>query len=149
MPAACYNVPSRMERAGRILAKWKGSKPAVEPAALAAAAWRVAAGPKIAARTLGASLVRNHLVVEVEDELWRRQLAAMRPFLLENLARELGPGVVETIELRVALVRKGPARQEAPRAAVPRKAPGRDEADEIRDPVLRNVYQRMRRKSTA
>jgi predicted nucleic acid-binding Zn ribbon protein len=138
-----------MERAGRILAKWKGSKHAVETAALAEAAWRVAVGPKIAAHTLGASLVRNHLVVEVEDEVWRRQLSAMRPFILRNLARELGAGVVETIELRLAQVRKGPARQQGPRAAVPRKPPVRDEADGIRDPVLRNVYQRMRRKSTA
>jgi predicted nucleic acid-binding Zn ribbon protein len=138
-----------MERAGRILAKWRGAKQAVEPAALAEAAWRVAAGPKVAARTLGASLVRNHLIVEVEDDVWRRQLAAMRPFLLRNLARELGPGVVETIEFRLAQVRKGPAREEAPLAAAPRKPPVRDEADGIRDPVLRSVYQRMRRKSTA
>lgn len=138
-----------MERAGRILAKWKGSQQAAEPAALAEAAWRVAVGPKIAAHTLSASLVRRHLVVEVEDETWRRQLAAMRPFILRNLARELGPGVVETIELRLAPARKGPARAEAPRTAALRKPPVRDEADGISDPVLRKLYDRMRRKSTA
>ena len=133
----------KMERAGRILAKSKASGECIDPALLARAAWRVAVGPKIAAHTVGTNLVRRHLVVEVEDEVWRRQLFGLRGFILKNLARELGDGVVEDIEFRLVHPRKAPGREERPRATSP------DESDAIADPVLRSVYQRMRRKSPA
>jgi hypothetical protein len=137
-----------MERVGRILARWKRAPECVDPALLAGAAWRVAAGEKVAAHTVDVRLVRRHLVVEVRDEIWRRQLLALRPFLLANLKRELGEEAVEEIELRLASPRKSPGRVlEAP--AAPRKPAVRDEADSIADPVLGALYRARRRRSTA
>ncbi|HEY1185272.1 MAG TPA: DciA family protein, partial [Bryobacteraceae bacterium] len=41
---------------------------------LACAAWPQAVGKRIAAHTRAAKLVRRRLVVEVEDQIWQRQL---------------------------------------------------------------------------
>jgi len=137
-----------MERMGRILARWKRAPECVDPAILARVAWRVAAGEKVAAQTVEVRLVRRHLVVEVRDEIWRRQLLALRPLLLANLRRELGEGAVEDIELRLSCPKKSPGRVLLPQPAV-RKAVARDEADAIADPVLSALYRARRRRSTA
>lgn len=137
-----------MERVGRILARWKRAPECVDPAVLARAAWRAAAGAKVADQTVGVRLVRRHFVVEVRDEIWRRQLLALRPYLVANLKRELGPEAVEDVELRLACPRKSPGRLlEAPPAA-PRKPAVRDEADSIADPVLGALYRVRRKRST-
>jgi len=136
-----------MERVGRILARWKRAPECVDPSVLARAAWRIAAGEKVAAHTVEVRLVRQHLVVEVRDEIWRRQLLALRPFLLANLRRELGEGAVEDIELRLACPKKNPGRVLMPQAST-RKPVGRDEADAIADPVLGALYRARRRRST-
>ncbi len=137
-----------MERAGRILARWKRAPECIDLALLARAAWRAAAGEKVAIHTVDVRLVRRHLIVEVRDEIWRRQLLALRPFLLANLKRELGEEAVEDIELRLACPRKSPGRVlEAP--AAPRKPAVRDEADLIADPVLGALYRARRKRSTA
>jgi hypothetical protein len=137
-----------MERVGRILARWKRAPECVDPAMLARAAWRIAAGEKVAAQTVEVRLVRRHLVVEVRDEVWRRQLLTLRPFLLANLKRELGEGAVEDIELRLACPRKTPGRVLQSQAAAPPNPVPCDEADSIADPVFGALYRARRRRST-
>ncbi len=66
-----------MERAGRILGKLKLSPGVADPETRARAAWAPAAGKKIAEHTRATALVRDALVVEVEDYIWQRQLASL------------------------------------------------------------------------
>ena len=132
-----------MERAGRVISRWKKSRDCVTLADLARAAWRVAAGDKIAARTLDVELIRHRLVVSVDDDIWRRQLWTLRHMLLHNLAENLGAGVVDQIEIRVTPRRIGPGREGFPPAA------SGDDADRIQDPMLRRLYKASRREASA
>lgn len=138
-----------MERAGRVIAKWKASGSCISVGDLAEAAWRVAVGKKVAVHTMGVSLVRTHLIVEVEDEIWQRQLFTLRGLILKNIEKALGEGIVEDLEFRVGVRRIGPVREEHPRQAPRRKSNGRDEADRISDPVLKNIYKAARKRASA
>jgi hypothetical protein len=132
-----------MERAASFLAKLTSKNIPLED--IARAAWSQAAGARLASRTRAAALVRQTLVIEVEDAVWRQQLTALSGQLLANFARVMGPGVVEALEFRVAPARRPPQREEA--AAAPAAAP--DEADRIADPVLRRIYRQSRARSGA
>ena len=135
-----------MERASKLIRGLGLSGEMITPERIALAVWPEAVGPKIAEHTRAAKLVRTHLVVEVEDVIWQRQLFALAPFIVKNLARNLGDGVVENVEFRVV-----PRRRDAARArhAVP---PGEnlfDDSEGIADPVLRDLYRLSRKKALA
>jgi hypothetical protein len=89
-------------------------------------------------------MVRTRLIVEVEDHIWQRQLFSLTPYILGNLEKSVGGGLVEDLEFRVV-----PRRREPQRAAqaVPALLP--DEADGIDDPVLRGIYKASRKKARA
>lgn len=133
-----WRFTSAMERAGRVIARWKKSADCVSNEDLARAAWSVAVGKRIAARTTGIDLVRTHLIVKVDDEIWQRQLWSLRRQIVQNLAGVLGNGVVDDLEIRVAPPRIPPKRAETT------KLPSTDEADQIADPMLRRLYKRKR-----
>ena len=133
-----------MERASRLLGKMKIPRETYCAEELARAAWPEAVGKKIAARTHAAKVVRTNLVVEVEDEVWRMQLWALRFQILSNLAKQIGPGHVETIEFRVVPRRLGPQRATAAAGSLPL-----DDADRIADPGLRRIYRAARTKALA
>jgi predicted nucleic acid-binding Zn ribbon protein len=137
-----------MERAGRLIAKWKKSGDCVSVEDLARAAWNVAVGKKIAVHTMGVKLVRQHLIVQVEDDVWRRQLFSLRGHILGNLRKTLGEGVVTGLEFRIAARRMGPGREDSLRKPATRQVTIADEADRIEDPVLRNIYKRARNKAS-
>lgn len=134
-----------MERAGRVIAKWRKASDCIEPEALARAAWTVAAGRKIAGHTTGIRLDGKTLTVQVEDEVWLHQLSSLRPQLLANLAKELGKGAVNRLLFRVKASRIGPGREDAAR----RPGARADEADQITDRVLQTLYRQSRRRSSA
>jgi hypothetical protein len=134
---------STMERAGRVLGKLKMSKNGLSDEQFALAAWPVAVGKKIALRTRALQLVRNRLVVEVEDKIWQRQLFTLRYQLIKSLEGILGRVLVEEVEFRVAATKRPPMRAET---ALPMFA---DEAEGIRDPILRSIYKAARKKATA
>jgi hypothetical protein len=138
-----------MERAGTIIARWKASGRGLESDEVAGAAWRLAAGDKVAAHTINTILIRKHLVVEVDDDLFRRQLLSLRPWMLRNIVKVLGEGVIEEIELRLAAPRKGAVREERAAALPPKKSVQRDEADGISDAVMRRIYRAARNRSPA
>ena len=127
-----------MQRAASLLGKLKMPAGSGTPEDRARAAWAVAAGPKIARRTLAASLVRGTLVVEVSDIVWQKQLNTLRHFLLRNLAEVLGEALVTGIDFRPM-----PARRAPHRAAVARPADG------IGDPVLALLYAQEKRRNQA
>jgi hypothetical protein len=104
-----------MERASRFIGKLTGP---IDIDDLARAAWPLAVGKKVAARTRPARMVRTRLIVEVEDP-WKKQLFTLSRQILTNLERHLGQGIVEDLEFRVM-----PPRRDAQRAEVAQPAAG-------------------------
>ena len=131
-----------MERASKVLGKLNLPQGAVDPEIIVCAAWASAVGKKVAAHTRAARLVRSHLIIEVEDSIWQRQLFVLRSQIRRKIDESIGAGIVEDIEFRVAPRRLGPQRAQHSTAA-------RDEADGIADPVLRNIYKASRKRELA
>lgn len=134
-----------MERAGRIIGKLKISGGVNNPEVRARAAWNAAAGKKIAAHTRATALVRDTLIVEVEDIIWQRQLSTLRHFLLRNLHGILGEPLVREIDFRPM-----PARR-APQLAAAARSFSTEEGAGIEDPIMallyRQSWQQARRKA--
>jgi len=126
-----------MQRAGRLIGKLKMSRDSGDSEARAIAAWRVAAGKKIAEHTRATAIVRTSLIVEVEDVVWQRQLNTLRHFLIRNLAEVLGEPLITEIDFRPMPRRIQPQRAEAAR-------PG-----QIEDPVLDLLYRQSRNRNSA
>jgi hypothetical protein len=81
-------------------------------------------------------LVRDALVVEVEDFIWQQQLAKVEHFLVSNLAKALGEVVVKKIDFRPMPRRREPQRAESARPT----------GERIADPVLDLVYRQLKNK---
>ena len=122
-----------MERAGRLIGKLKLNVD--DPELRARAAWKVAAGKKIAEHTRAVALVRGALVVEVEDQIWQRQLKTLSGFLLRNLEKALGEALVTDIDFRPMPRRREPQRAERARGS-----------EDVQDPVLDLIYRQSRKK---
>lgn len=133
-----------MERASKLIRGMGLSGDAISAEELACAAWPAAVGKKIAGHTRATRLVRDRLVVEVGDQTWQRQLFALTHFILRNLEKHLGSGLVGDLEFRVV-----PHRREPQRAA--QAIPGlfADEANTIEDPLLRSIYRAARKRALA
>jgi len=112
---------------------------------LVCAAWKRAVGKKVAERTRATKLVRDKLVVEVEDWLWQRNLMGLSKQILKNLEKAVGPGIVADLEFRIMPIRRGPQVAAASMPAFELT----DEADGITDPGLRRIYRRKRNKEIA
>ena len=125
-----------MERVGRVVGKLK----VTTDEQLAQAAWAQAVGKKITGHTGNVSLVRDRLVVEVEDAIWQRQLFTLRGQILARMEQVMGRNIVRELEFRIAIPRRAPQREERISA---------DDADAIRDPVLRNLYKAARKRAIA
>ena len=133
-----------MERAGRVLGNLtKLATLGVSDEEMIRSAWPSAVGRKIALRTNAVGLVRNRLVVEVEDAVWQRQLFTLRQQIINRLEQVLGRAVVQELEFRIGTPRRGPVRAEHA-SSVPA-----DEADTILNPTFRAVYKAARKKANA
>lgn len=130
-----------MERAARSLAKMKSSGQ-ISAGELACAAWPVAVGETITRHSAAISLVRDKLVIEVEDAIWQKQLFHLQTQILHRLHAVLGPGLIADLEFRIAQQRRPPQRETL-------LAESLDESDRIEDPVLRIVYKQARKRATA
>ena len=133
-----------MERASKFIRDLRLPGGAISPEELACSAWAEAVGKKVARHTRAVKLVRNRLVVEVEDAVWQKQLFTLSPLILRALSKILGPGLVEETYFKIMPRRREPQRAEE-------AAPGlfRDEAEAIEDPVMRGIYRAARRRATA
>lgn len=130
-----------MERAGRSLSKLRLSDK-ISTEELARSAWPVAVGKRIAAHSVAILLVRDRLVIEVEDAIWQKQLFHLRYQVLAKLREVLGDELVREVEFRIGVQRRPPQM-----AAALSEPP--DEADQIEDSVLRMVYRQARKKASA
>ena len=131
-----------MERASKFLGKLNLPQGTVDPEIMVCAAWASAVGKKVAAHARAARLVRSHLIVEVEDNIWQRQLFVLRGQIRRKIDESIGAGIVEDIEFRVAPRRLGPRVAQHSTAV-------KDDADGIVDPVLRNIYKASRKRELA
>jgi predicted nucleic acid-binding Zn ribbon protein len=132
-----------MERVSKSLAKLKLSA-AISTEELARAAWPAAVGKRIASHASAKSLVRDSLIVEVEDAVWQKQLFHLRFDILAKLSELLGGGIIRDVEFRMPTTRRPP--QPALRLSESQPA---DEADRIEDPGMRIVYKQARKKASA
>jgi hypothetical protein len=140
-----------MDQASRIIAQWTGVSNVISHERIACAAWAKAVGKTIALRTRAVKLVRSTLVVEVEDEIWRKNLWSLRYQILRNLEKAVGTEIVTAVELRVMPPRFGPqreVRQLEVKQGLALEIP-LDEAETIADPGLRRIYKAARRRETA
>jgi predicted nucleic acid-binding Zn ribbon protein len=126
-----------MERAGKLLGQSKLAARCLTGEQLALASWPAAVGRKIAGRTKAVRLVRERLVVEVDDVIWRKQLYSLRAQILARFDKVVGPGLVCELEFKVVPPRRQPAVE---------TRLVRDEADAIEDPVLSRIYRASRKK---
>jgi predicted nucleic acid-binding Zn ribbon protein len=133
-----------MERASRLLGKLKFPGDSVSAEELACAAWGAAVGARISKHARAERLVRTKLIVGVDDAIWGRQLFSMSRMILSKIAENLGDGLVDDLEFRIAPQKRGPQRAEQSTAARPE-----DEADGIEDQNLRRLYLSSRKKETA
>jgi hypothetical protein len=131
-----------MQRASRVLGNLSLPEGTVTRESVACSAWAGAVGSKIAVHSRAVRLVRAHLVVEVEDAIWKRQLFVLRGQICRKIEESVGAGMVEDIEFRVAPPRLGPGRAQ-------HSTDRGDEADSIADPVLRNLYKASRTRERA
>jgi len=137
-----------MERASKLIRGLRLPGDTISAEELACAAWPEAVGKKIASHTRAARMVRTRLVVEVEDNIWQRQLFALTPYVLRNLERSLGAGLIEDLEFRIVPRRLEPQRAQQAAPAL-FSAHADDEAEGIADPVLRGIYRASRKKAQA
>jgi Dna[CI] antecedent, DciA len=140
-----------MDQASRIIARWTGVSDVISHERIACAAWSKAVGRKVALRTRAVKLVRTTLVVEVEDELWKKNLWSLRYQILRNLEKAIGPEIVAAVELRVMPARFGPGRavgQLEMKQGLAHEIP-LDDAESIADPGMRRIYKAARRRETA
>jgi hypothetical protein len=126
-----------MERAGRLIGKMKLPRELSDPETRVRAAWALAAGKKIARHTRATNLVRDSLIVEVEDYIWQKQLVTLEHFFITNLAEALGEKLVAKIDFRPMPRRIAPQRAETAR-------PSGVEA--IDDPVLDLLYRQSKKR---
>jgi hypothetical protein len=139
-----------MKQASLFLAGLDQLRQSFDAGDLVCAAWKKAVGKKVAEHTRASKLVRNTLVVEVEDWLWQRNLMGLSRQIMRNIDNVVGPGIVSELEFRVLPPRRGPRVAQASMPAL--KLPGdavADEASSIADPGLRRIYCTQRRKEIA
>lgn len=138
-----------MERAGRLLVKIKSDTICAED--LTRKAWPRAVGAKVANRTRVVQMVRDRLVIEVEDDIWRKQLVPLTSQILRRLESFLGPAIVGDIEFRIGAPRIRPQRETPlplfdhvePPSHIP------EEAKRIENPIFRRLYLRSRNQRVA
>jgi predicted nucleic acid-binding Zn ribbon protein len=140
-----------MERAARLLKNKSVSREILNSEELLQAVWPAAVGKVIASHTRPARLVRDKLVIEVEDAIWQRQLNALSEQIIAQLQKLTGTALLSDLEFRIAIPKRQPQRVYARQGETlaNRLVGDEDEAEQIKDPVLKKVFQLSRKKATA
>ncbi len=138
-----------MERAARLIKRHKYSSGIIEDAAIIQGIWPTAVGKAIARHTGAVKIVRDCLVVEVEDALWQKQLHSLSGQIIERIQKLTGSDTIQRIEFRVGIPRRPAQRAEVRAATASPVNEEVDEADRIEDPVLKRLYRLSRKRATA
>ncbi|MBL8236648.1 MAG: DUF721 domain-containing protein [Bryobacterales bacterium] len=129
-----------MQRAAKLLSKIKLQSARLAPEEFAEAVWPAAVGERLARRTGPVRLYGRKLVIDVEDATWQKQLETMASQILTKVQMIAGPGMVDSVEFRVGVQRRGP------RVALQFDSAD-DRADGISDPIFRQIYLASRAQS--
>jgi predicted nucleic acid-binding Zn ribbon protein len=139
-----------MERAAKIIKKNKHSRQVMSDEDIARAVWPAAVGKAIASHTSRLKLVRNKLVIEVEDAIWQRQLHTLSTQIIGRLRTLTGSDAIEELEFRIGVPRREAQRAESLAPGLLALQPDSDdESHRIQDPVLKKVYQLSRKRAIA
>ena len=141
-----------MEQASRIIARSGGLSKVLDNEQIACRAWARVVGKRLAKYSRAAKLVRERLVVEVDDNMWKQSLYGLRYQILRKLSAALGEDMVTDIEFRVMPARFAAQRSTGATLFEPAPAANNanaDEAEAIEDPGLRRIYRQARRRETA
>src|ERR1035438_816852 len=134
-----------MKQASLFLAGLDNLRLSCDAGDIVCAAWKGAVGKKVAEHTRASKLVRNTLVVEVEDWLWQRNLMGLSRQILKNMDKAVGPGIVTDLEFRIMPRRREPQVATSSMPAFELS----DEASGISDPGLRRIYRSQRKRGVA
>ena len=132
-----------MERAARLFKNNKYSRQIIGDEDIVRGLWPAAVGKAIARHTGKMTVVRNTLVVEVEDAIWQKQLFCLSRQIVDRVQKLMGSTSIAEIEFRIGVPRRQPQRAESIHPF------SLDGADGIQDPVLKKVYRLSRKRATA
>jgi len=132
-----------MERAARLFKNNKYSRQIIGDEDIVRGLWPAAVGKAIARHTGKMTVVRNTLVVEVEDAIWQKQLFCLSRQIVDRVQKLMGSTSIAEIEFRIGVPRRQPQRAESIHTF------SLDGADGIQDPVLKKVYRLSRKRATA
>ena len=138
-----------MERAARLFKSKQVSREVFSVEDVARAAWPTAVGKAIASHTSRLRLVRQTLIVEVEDGTWQRQLHTLSHQILNRLIKVTGSTQITDIEFRIGVPRREAQRAVTRQATLFSEPDPVDEANDIQDAVLKKVFRLSRKKATA
>ncbi len=130
-----------MQRAGRVLRKLTVGGDELSSEDIVRAAWPQAVGKQIARNSRVVGVRGRRIIVEVPDLLFQQNLASFEKAILRNLAEVAGPGLVESIAVKIGIPRIEPRRAAS--------SAGRDEAAGIQDAFLRKVYRDSKKRLTS
>ncbi len=130
-----------MQRAGKVLRKLTVGGDELSSDDIVRAAWPQAVGKQIARNSRVIGVRGRRIIVEVPDSLFQQNLASFERAILRNLAQIAGPGLVESIAVKIGVPRIEPGRAASPA--------GRDEATGIQDAVLRKIYRDSKKRLTS
>ncbi|MBM3738666.1 MAG: DUF721 domain-containing protein [Acidobacteria bacterium] len=133
-----------MERAIKLLVESPLAETCLSDEVLARAAWAKAVGKKIADHSMPMHMVRDRLVVDVDDEIWKKQLTPMSGQIVDRLNQVIGRAAVRDIQFRTGAKRRGPGS-----AAFPVRPAAQVHPDGIKDPILGRLYRARLKKGTA
>ena len=132
-----------MERAARLFKNNKYSRQIIGDEDIVRGLWPAAVGKAIARHTGKMTVVRNTLVVEVEDAIWQKQLFCLSRQIVDRVQKLMGSTSIAEIEFRIGIPRRQPQRAESIHPF------SLDGAEGIQDPVLKKVYRLSRKRATA
>lgn len=134
-----------MERAARLVSKSSNSQRVIDHEDVIRAVWPAAVGKVVARHTGKLTVVRDTLVVEVEDAIWQKQLYKLSGQIVNRLQKCMSSTLIQQIEFRIGVPKRQMQREEN----LPVRDGAEDEAESIRDPVLKKVYQLSRKRAMA
>ncbi len=109
--------------------------------------WPSTVGPQIARRTRPVRILKGRLIVDIEGQEWRRQLAPMGRTIARQLNGAVGKDVLEDVEFRVMVPNIRPPGRAQTATGTEDSHQRQDEASGIEDPNLRRIYRRSIKKT--
>ena len=105
--------------------------------------WEVAVGSQIASHTKPTRILGKRLVVDVDGQEWRRELASMSRRIANAVNRAVGTALLEDVDFRVVSPHLEKIEKVQPATSQTTQA----SSDAIKDPNLRHIYQKSKTKA--